>query len=155
MGELLYLPLEEAVALITAIGIALTSSAFGKAVTGWLGEVTEAVIFSPVYIVKYGVRLAEYIASKVKPQYDASEGRMSKWFSGHGQAYKYNIDHAYRNSAALGNVTRWVNVPFRAQVLAKADNAARIVTRPDKRLRVGIHAKFFHEVGTDCPDDLP
>lgn len=124
MGELLVLTFEELVALLAAIGAALTSTAFGKALTGWFGEVTEAVIFSPIYVVKYGVRLAEWMASKVKPIYDASEGRVAKWFSGHGQAYKYNIDHAYRNSAAIHATARWVTGPFRAQMLAKALNQA-------------------------------
>lgn len=124
MAELLQLTIEELVALIVAIGVALTSTAFGKAVTGWLGDVTEAVIFSPVYIVKYGVRLAEWVASKVKPIYDASENRVSKFFAGHSQVYKYNINHAYRNSYAIGNVARWVDVPVRAQILAKALNQA-------------------------------
>lgn len=49
---------------------------------------------------------------------------MSKWFSGHGQAYKYNIDHGYRNSAGIHATARWVKGTVRPEILARALNQA-------------------------------
>lgn len=120
MPELLYLTIEELVLLIAALGAALIAALSSKSLTGWLGEVWN-VLTVPI---KVAVRLAEYVAHFMKPAYDSVEKRVTGWFAGHGQVYKYNIDHAYRNSYAIGNVTRWVNVPVRAQILAKALNQA-------------------------------
>lgn len=120
MPFLIYLSLEELVLLVAALGAALVASLTAKGLTGWLGEAFN-IITAPIQL---GVRLAEWIASKMKPAYDSVEKRVTGWFGGHGQVYKYNIDHAYRNSAATHAVTRWVIGDVKPTILARALNQA-------------------------------
>lgn len=108
MSELLVLGIEGLAALFAVLGLTQVSNQLSGGFVNWLSEKLNSIpLFGPlsVFDVK---RLDTWIAHHMASAFNYTATRGTKWFAHVGQAYKYNRDNAYRQTAALFNTLAYI-----------------------------------------------
>lgn len=125
MPELVDLALPWLVGLFAAMGAALVGHSVSRGWVGWLAEVFVNIPLVGPLSASAAVRLNEWLSNQLAPSYGALEGRVTKWFNGMGQTFKWQQDNQYRHALAFSNFVHWYYTKGSKEILAKANAEAR------------------------------
>lgn len=120
MAILLAIPIEYILLFLVGVGMVLVGHPVSKGFVGWLAEkFVNLPLIGPLSL-KQALRLNEWISNQLSTHVAATGGRVAHWFTGIGQAYKYNRDLSYRQALAVANLASWVEDPFHKLIVREA-----------------------------------